>query len=205
MGILHGTVTVQRFLALGPAPDDEAIMAGLKRERFRPFESGLEEERVGFCDWRNHLLVPAEEGWAFQDRFVVLGLRMDTRKVPPATLKAHVDLRLQRLMAEKDLVRVGKEARLSIQDEVKAELLHKEQPRTKMIEALWDRKAGRVTVMAAGSKPTEILTKLFMKSFGVELQLEAPLLAAERVTQGVRAEALLALDPFNLELEEVPA
>jgi len=201
MGLFNGSVTLARFMALGPAPEDEQVAAGLAQDRFRPFEDGLDEERAGWVDWRNPLLIPAEPDWVTLDRYALFTLRIDTRRVPSSLLKAHVDLRLRRLMAEKDLVRVGREARLSVQDEVKAELLKKVMPTPATIECAWDRKAGIVIAGAGSAKAREGMTRLFMKSFGVELQPMGPLILAGQVRPHLPADALAALDPFDLALE----
>lgn len=202
MSLAQGSVSLKRFLVLGPVPDEKDLVAGLAQDRFRPFEDGLDEERMGWADWRNPLLIPAEPDWVIQDRFALFALRLDTRRVPTSLLKAHVDLRLRRLMAEKDLVRVGREARLSVQDEVKAELMKKVLPALKVIEVAWDLKGGQLWTTASASKAQEALSKLFMKSFGCELQPMAPLVLASRVAHDLPAEALVALDPLDLALEE---
>ena len=103
MSLLQGTLSLRRFLVLGPVPAEQDLMDGLAQDRFRPFEDGVEEERMGWCDWRNPLICPPEEDWVVQERFAVFGLRIDTRRVPPSLLKAYVDLRIQQLMKEKDL------------------------------------------------------------------------------------------------------
>jgi len=101
MSLLQGTLSLRRFLVLGPVPTEEDVLQGLRQDAFRPFEDGLEEERLGWCDWRNLLIAPPERDWVTQERFAVFGLRLDTRRVPAALLKAHVDLRLQNLQKEK--------------------------------------------------------------------------------------------------------
>lgn len=202
MSLLQGTLSLRRFLVLGPIPAEKDLLDGLDQDRFRPFEDGVEEERFGWCDWRNPLITPPDENWVTQERFAMLGLRIDTRRVPATLLKAHVDLRLQKLMKEKDLAFVGKEARISLQDEVKEELLKKVLPTPKVVEVAWDLKGGVVWTTASTSKTQGALTGLFMKSFGCELQPLAPLLLAGRLAPHMSVEALMALDPLNLELEE---
>jgi len=201
MSLLQGTLSLRRFLVLGPIPAEEDLLEGLRQDQFRPFQDGMEEERAGWCDWRNPLITPPEETWVSQERFAIFGLRMDTRKVPAALLKAHVDLRLQKLMKEKDLAFIGKEARISLQDEVKAELLRKVLPTPKVVEVAWDLKGGVLWTTASSSKTQGALTELFMKSFGCELQPLAPLLLAGRLAPHLPVEALMALDPLDLELE----
>ena len=201
MSLLQGTLSLRRFLVLGPVPAEQELMEGLRQDQFRPFEDGLEEERLGWCDWRNPLITPPDEGWVSQERFAIFALRLDTRRVPAALLKAHVDLRLQKLMKEKDLAFIGKEARISLQDEVKADLLRRVLPTPKVVEVAWDLKGGVLWTTASSSKTQSALTGLFMKSFGCELQPLAPLLLAGRLAPRLPVESLMALDPFELELE----
>lgn len=202
MSLLQGGMSLTRFLVLGPVPEEDALAEGLEADCFRPFQDGLEEERSGWCDWRNLLITPPDPNWVSQDRYAVFGLRLDKRSVPPALLKAHVDLRLQQLMKEKDLAFVGKEARISIQDEVKAELLKKVLPTPKVVEVAWDLKGGVLLTTATSSKMQGAITALFIKSFGCELQPLAPLNLAGRIAPEVSVEGLLALDPMNFEVEE---
>ncbi|MDP2875103.1 MAG: recombination-associated protein RdgC [Holophaga sp.] len=202
MSLLQGTLSLRRFLVLGPVPAEQDLLDGLGQDRFRPFEDGTEEERLGWCDWRNPLICPPDEDWVTQERFAVFGLRIDTRKVPTSLLKAYVDLRTQELMKEKDLAFVGKEARTSLQDEIKVELLRKVLPTPRIVEVAWDLKGGMLWTTASSSKAQGALTGLFMKSFGCELQPLAPLLLAGRLTPHIPVESLMALDPLNLETEE---
>ncbi|MBK9795816.1 MAG: recombination-associated protein RdgC [Holophagaceae bacterium] len=202
MSILQGTVSLKRFLVLGPVPDEKDLQSGLEQDQFRPFQDGLEEERLGWCDWRNPLITPPDENWVGQERFAVFGLRMDTRRVPPALLKAHVDLRLQSLQKEKDLAFIGKEARISLADEVKVELLRKVLPTPRVVEVAWDLKGGILWTTASSSKAQGALSSLFIKSFGCEIHPLAPLVLSGRLCPELSVEALMALDPLDLELEE---
>ena len=202
MSILQGTVSLKRFLVLGPVPDPKDLQAGLEQDQFRTFQDGMEEERMGWCDWRNPLITPPDEDWVGQERFAVFGLRIDTRRVPPALLKAHMDLRLQSLLKEKDLAFIGKEARVSLQDEVKLELLRKVLPTPRVVEVAWDLKGGILWTTASSSKAQGALTSLFIKSFGCEIHPLAPLVLAGRLNPELSVEGLMGLDPLDLELEE---
>lgn len=89
-----GTATFRRFLALGPVPNEEKIREALDEDQFRPFQSGSEEVRSGWCDWRNPLVVPAEEDMPLMvGDWAHMGLRM----------RAHLNLRMQRLVKEEAL------------------------------------------------------------------------------------------------------
>lgn len=201
MGLAQGSISLRRFLALGPVPPEQELAEGLTEYQFRPFQDGLEEERAGWCDWRNPLILPADPHWAVVDRFTLFGLRIDTRRVPTSTLKAHTDLRIRDLMAEKDLAFIGKEAQISMRDEVLAELLPKVMPSTRVADVAWDMKAGLLWTTATSGGAQSTLQDLFMKAFGLELQPVGTILLADRL--GVPGEALMALDPLDFELAEV--
>lgn len=202
MSLLNGSLSLRRFLALGPVPEEKELLQGLDQHRFRPFMDGLEEERMGWCDWRNPLITPPEQDWVIQDRFAIFGLRIDTRKVPNTLLKATVDLRAESLIKEKKLQMLGKEARISLQDEVKTELLQKVLPTPRIVEVAWDIKGGVLWTTATSSKAQGALMELVMKSFGVEVQPLAPLTLAARLASHLPVEGLMALDPLDLRLEE---
>ena len=202
MSLLQGTLSLRRFLVMGPVPTEDDLMEGLRQDAYRPFEDGLEEERMGWCDWRNPLITPPDEDWVGQERFAVFALRIDTRRVPSTLLKAHVDLRLQSLQKEKDLAFVGKEARISLADEIKVELLRKVLPTPKVVEVAWDLKGGLLWTTASSGKAQGALTSLFIKSFGCEVHPLAPLVLSGRLCPDLSVEALMALDPLDLELEE---
>ena len=113
-----------------------------------------------------------------------------------------MDLRLQSLQKEKDLAFIGKEARISLADEVKVELLRKVLPTPKVVEVAWDLKGGILWTTASSSKAQGALTTLFIKSFGCEIHPLAPLVLSGRLCPDLSVEALMALDPLDLELEE---
>ena len=114
MSLLQGGFSLRRYLALGPVPEEKELLDALEANAFRPFQDGSEEERMGWVDWRNPLISPPECDWMMQDRFALFGLRIDTRRVPPILLKAHLELKLAALVKEKDLAFVGKEHALLV-------------------------------------------------------------------------------------------
>lgn len=199
-----GTATVARFEALGPVPDEDALFSVLESNQFRPFEDGYEEERMGFCDYRNPLLVPVNRGhFGPFDGWYYFGLRIDTRKIPPGILKAHVDLKIQNLMKERNLGFVGKEARVSIQDEVKAELLPKQTPTIKHVEIAYNPKGGKVWASSGGTKVSDFLVATFVTGFGLELQPVNPVMLAARLVPDIPTDEILEWEPLNVMGHEV--
>ena len=174
MGIAKGTISITRFQVLGLVPKGEEVVTDLQKKPFHPFHDGVEEERRGVCDALNHLKgSPKDEAPTLMDGKVLFGLRIDTRKVPASELSAHLDLRLETLMKEKDLAFIGKEARTSLRDEVKAELLGKVRPTTKVTEALWNLRGGSLLI-AGGNKPVTMARALMTDMFGAETRALTP-------------------------------
>lgn len=203
MSLLQGTISLRRFMVIGPAPAEDKLLDGLRRNTFLQFESGLEEERAGWCDWRNLLITPPDENWVNQERFAVFGLRLDTRKVPGALLKAQVDLRLENIQQSGELAFVSKEMRVSTHSEVNSELLLKVLPTPKIFEVAWDLKGSVLLTTASSGRSQSLLTSLFVKSFGCELQPMAPLLIASCLFPNISMDSIMALNPLDLTVEIV--
>ncbi len=201
MSLLNGSLNLLRFQVLGTVPSAETLLEGLRADAFRPFEDGLEEVRCGWCDWRNPKLA-VNPDWLTHDRYAIFSLRVDSRRIPSALLKAEVDMRLRQLQAEKDLAFIGKEARISLQDDVKAELLRKVLPTLKVVEVAWNLKAGTLLTTATSAGMQSTLVGLFVKSWGLELHPLSPLPLAAAVAPELPVAALMVLDPLDLEVEE---
>nr|AGS53495.1 hypothetical protein [uncultured bacterium contig00038] len=105
-------------------------------------------------------------------------------------------------MKEKDLAFVGREARISLQDEVKDELLRKVLPAPRVVEIAWDLKKGVLWTTASNARAQSLLVGLSMKSFGIELRPLAPLLLAGQVSPHIPVENLTAIEPYNLSVGE---
>lgn len=174
MSLLKGTLNVFRFLALGPWPGAEEAHRKLSADTFRPFDGeSAEVERMGWTDWRCPLWAP-DLDWLDADGHATFGLRVDKRRVPGAILQAHVESRVQALMAEKSTGFVGKDQRISIADEVEAELLKQVLPSMKVTTCMWSYKQG---ILLADSAPEGLVSQL-VQTFGLEARLMSGLEAA---------------------------
>jgi DNA recombination-dependent growth factor C len=186
---------------LGPVPSERDLLAALQKDAFHIPGNDTWEEAFGWCDWRNFLTTPPDENYVFNDRFAVIGLRIDTRKVPGYLMKAHLDKEIKGFMEAKNLAFVGKEARISIQDEIKARLLPKMNPASKLIEIAWDRKGGQMFVANTSNKVTSTILELFVQSFGCEIQPMVPLILSGIAAPKLSVEKLLGADPYDFKVE----
>lgn len=203
MSLLQGTISLRRFMVLGPVPTNDNLLERLQHNAFQPFRDGIEEERIGWCDWRNLLIVPPDGNWVHQEKFALFGLRIDTRKVPAILLKAHIDLKIESLQKNNSVVFINKETRASLRDEVHSELLLKVLPTPKILEVAWDLKGGLILTTASSGRAQSAFTSLFIKTFGCELQEITPLLMASRLLPGESIDSLMALSPLDLTVETI--
>ena len=207
MGLLqNGAITVRRFLAMGPVPELDTIKEALIERAFRKFEDGLDTERYGFCDWRNPLLV-ADPNWlevsgeagdenAFEG--ILLGLRVDTRRIPGSTLKAHTSLAEKEWKDARGALFVPKEVRAEIKAEVEAKLIKEAQTVTKLIEIAWDLKGGVIYTTASG-KIAGILIETFIKCFDLKMTPYEPAMLATKV---MKHDDLLSLEALEVSWED---
>jgi len=200
MSLLQGSLSFRRFLTLGPGtiPSVDDICKKLEADRFRPFEDGCEEERFGWADWRNPLIVPPDPNWISQDCYVIFALRTDTRKVPSTLLKSTTELRVQEVMKKQGLAFIGREARIAIQEEVKSELLGKVLPTIHSVDVVWDIKRGIVWTTACSAKAQSNLNSCFIRSFRTQLKPLITLSLAEYLVPKIPIDTLAVLDPIDL-------
>ena len=195
MGLLNGSLTLQRFIALGPVPNSDKIAEMLEKNCFTPFEGGSEDMRHGFVDWRNPLITKCDKDWLFQDRYAVFQLRIDTRKIPASLLKAHLDLKIEQVKKQHDLAFVSKDLKTELQDEIKDTLLPKITPSMKCFDIAWDLKKGMIWTTASNKNAKDTLIELFIQMFNIELQSLNPVYLAASLTPEIPEEYFRKINP----------
>lgn len=171
MGLLKGSTSIHRFEVLGPKPSFAGVGDGISPlglGAFRVPADGAWEIASGFAGPFGPFS-PVED-FQVTDSHVVFGFRVDTRRVPAATLNAHVENRIKAIFREFTAGFIGKEARLSIKDEVKAELLRRVLPAPRVYEIAWNAAKGELLVFGASGTVLKMIASALMKAFGVELR-----------------------------------
>jgi len=193
MSIAKGSVSLTRLQILGPVPTAAQVIEALRQEPCRPFEDGSDEERFGICDFRNYLKgSPKEEdSYTFMDGKVHFGVQQNTRKVPASELEAILEFKLESLAKEQDLAFVGKEMRISLKDEIKADLLKKQRTVSKVTQAIWNLKEGLLLVAGGGKKPLGLVMDILHKRFGAEARSLDPVNLASQLLGNLSEDQLL--------------
>ncbi len=171
-----GRVTFCRFQTVGNAPKaaDETLLEKLAEHAFVDCEGYSEEVESGFVAGAHIFDTQFEYAKnAFEDA-VLLGLRIDTNRVPADLRRAF------RAMHEQSLAEANpsgflsrqqkREAAESADRQVHEELTSGRHKRSKLVPLLWDLKRKQIFCASAASSVTEQLALCFHRAFEVTLE-----------------------------------
>ena len=200
MGLIKGTVSLTRYLILEPPPEltDDYIIDCLNRNAFIDIDSTTEEESMGWVDVTN----PLSTDFSFQTfnfgQMIILGLRMDTRKVSSKVVSRYFTMALAQAeqISEKPL---NATQRKELKEKVRRDLLGRTPVNTDVFEVCWFPKKGELWLAAAGVKIREKLEDLWRRTFGLGLAMKIPfVLARELLPDSVPPDALDLAKPVAL-------
>lgn len=186
----------------GELPRDvrKTYLAAIRLRAFQPLDpDGEANEASGWCvlDRPFDLELGAEN--VFNDRFVLLGFRIDRFRVPPAMVRAELAEQEQRLLARSGKSRVSRNERLELRDKIVRRIRRKLAPSTRALDVVWDLDAGVVLFFSHSKRVIGDFTALFELTFKLELTEESPYTAAERAKlPRVLSRALSTVAPLNL-------
>lgn len=173
MPILTGAVTFARFRSEPAAPRSDGrrwLVRGLKKKAFEPLDPRRSDadRAAGFVELEDHDQAAFDGADLLQGAFALFAWRIDTIKVPGAAVKAEVERWAAAFQAEKGRPPARGEKRRK-QDEVKALLRQKTEPRTKVLDVCWELATGELTVWAASRKVVDEIAVALEEAFGVKL------------------------------------
>ena len=192
MGLIKGAVSLTRYRVLDSPPEisDDFISERLTSNRFLDIDAGPEEESVGWVE----VLDPLSVGFAPTSfnfgQTVVLGLRVDIRRVSTKTVNRYLAV----AEAETETV-TGKPLTSNQRREMKAkirnDLLIRTPLSTDVFEVCWFPKRDEVWLAATGTKIREKFEEQWRRTFSLGLLMKAPImLAAELLPKDIPAETL---------------
>ena len=197
MPILKGSVTLSRF-KVDSLPED--IPALLRQFAFVPIDDIAEEQAFGWTNFDDMLdtewkLSPPEKA-----DYLTFSLRLDTRRIAPATLAKERRLALE---AEQERIRalgkkfIARDRKKEIAEQVRLMLLAKTIPTPAYFEAVWNPATGIVYLGSASSKIQDMFCELFARTFEVPPTLLTPYEMAADFLPEARIEELNNLTPSD--------
>jgi recombination associated protein RdgC len=201
--ILTGSFSGRRHRVSGKLPSDPAkqFARGLSRHAFAPIDASSDKTRV--LGWVNaRQILDTDLTWdkiAYGDH-VVLGLRIDTRRVSRPILKARVAQVIGDRLREDPKARISRDERSRVAQALESEMLAQTPPATAIQELAWNTRTGIVWFSSGALKLNEEMQGLFEETFGLSLAPLGPFTLAERHTEatGKGAAALDRAEPTDL-------
>lgn len=175
-----GTIATRRFVVLDPLPQpwEQRFLKGIRAHAFSPIDPASEETMA--CGWVAPLddedadLTAAKlyaTGVAGTE--LRLGLRTDTLKPPTDEVKRQVAARAAAIEAE-ERRKVSRRERRLLKEEVTRALRQRTFPRRQVVQAVWLLAERRIYLGAQSKSTVERFLDLFVKSFGLRIDVDGP-------------------------------
>ncbi len=184
MGLLSGSTTVVRFVAVPPPHlDREAVARAVTRRAFHELDDDRSDvsEAAGWVAVHDPLATTFSPADLFVQHYLAVGYRFDRRVIPAKLLWLERRRAEEALKAERGLDRLGASARKQVKSEVEARLLLRALPTPRLFDCVWNLERGLLYFSGRARRPVEAFTELFRQTFGVGPVPLIPYLAAEHL------------------------
>lgn len=197
-------MTLTRLFVRGAPPGDlrRRYLQAIRLRAFTPLDpEGESAEASGWCVMERPFDLEFDAAKVFEDRFVVLGFRIDRYRIPAALIRAQLLEDEARILAKTGKNRVSRNERLELRDKIVLKLRKRFPPSTRAVDLVWDLDAGTVLFFTHAKRTIADACALFEKTFGLELDEDSPYLAVsrcqlpERIARKVAKVAPLSLGP----------
>lgn len=202
MSARRGSLTLTRLYVQGAPPKDlrKQFLAAIRLRAFQPLKPDDEaSEASGWCVLDRPFDLDFDAAKVFEDRFLLLGFRIDKFRVPAAMVRAQMADEEQKLLSQSKRDRVSRNERLELRDKILLRLRRKIPPSTRTVDVVWDLDRGVVLFFSHAVRVLADFSALFETTFKLELTEDSPYTAAERVElPRSLAKALDRVEPTSL-------
>ena len=206
MGIFKGSVTLTRYQVKGKLPPDGAdfLDRRIRRFAFRDIEDSAEELSVGWVSPHDFMDTSFAYASYSLEPYLVLGLRVDRRRVTGPLLKKYHRLEMKKALALEEAPTLSRSRREELKEKARLDLLTRMPPVSQVYDVCWDTLQGELWLGTTSKGVVEVFEDLFRRTFELGLKPVLPwslaLEAAERLKARQRLEDS---GPLNLEQPEV--
>lgn len=204
MGISRGGVTLTRYKVSGETPRDfwDFVDRRIRANLFVSIDEGTEEQAVGWCSIHDYLDTKFAFASYALDPYVVLGMRLDRRRVPAGQIKRQHRQEVAKALALREGRGLSLADRGDLKEKVRLDLLRRAVPQTQVLEVVWNTSNGELWVATASRGLLDIFEDLFRRTFDLQLVPRIPWLLAKDLLPGFGV-TLAALKPATLYTREV--
>ncbi|MFH1033702.1 MAG: recombination-associated protein RdgC [Pseudomonadota bacterium] len=204
MGISRGGVTLTRYETIFTKTSNfwDFVDRRIRANLFLPIDEGTEEQGVGWCSIHDYLDTTFAYASYALDPYVVLGLRVDRRRVPASLIKRQHRQEVAKALALCEGRGLSRADREDLKEKVRLDLLRRTVPQTEVLEVVWNTANGELWVATASRGKLDIFEDLFRRTFDIPPIPRIPWLLAQDLHPAAKAD-LEALRPASLYNAEV--
>ena len=186
MGALSGSVSASKFYVQGDLPKDvrRSYMQRIELRAFRPLRPEEEaDERAGWCAVGQPFELELTPDKVFTGPYLALGLRIDRFRFPPAVVNAELEQASRALREKKGQEKLSRGQKEELKQRVLSSMRKRFLPRMQAVDLVWHLDRQELYFWSQSSTLHERLAALFELSFGLELVLDSPFVAATRLLE----------------------
>jgi len=200
MSILAASTSLSRYRIVEDVPRElwGEVNDRLRKFAFRDIDETADERSFGWVCFDNMLdeqwrTAPPEKG-----AYLAFSLRIDTRRIPAAVLKKHVQLAMEHqleLMKAQGKKFLTRDQKTEIKEQVKLRIRARTLPIPAYFNVIWDTDKQLVYLGTTTDKVRELFEELFTKTFGLNPEPQTPFFKALNDLGADRLHELENLEP----------
>lgn len=201
MGFLAGGISFTRFRVTDPVSDDflRNVPDLLRKFAFKDIDDIPEVRSFGWVPWQDPLDIEWHNFSPHLGEYLVFSLRLDTRRIPPAVIKKHVELAIRK---EKDKYPDGKQflsrtRKKEIRENVTQKLLQSFLPIPAFFPVLWMVTRQQLLFSSVQGKMIDLFMEYFTSTFELHLEQLAPVALAETFLDENSCQQLERIEEAN--------
>jgi hypothetical protein len=199
MGALSGSMSASKFYVVGDLPRDlrRAFAERVRLRTFQPLAPDAEEEEAfGWCAMGQPLDLDLSTQKVFSVGYITLGLRWDRYRFPPAVVHAQLAQAAKAACDKLGRERLSKSEKTDLKQRVMHDLRRKYLPSMRAVDVVWNLDRQLLFFFSQSATLRDRLAALFELTFGLDLALDSPFMAATQLLPD--AETRAALDAVTL-------
>lgn len=197
MGLLSGTSSFVRYTVEGDLPENfwDFVAERIASFSFKDIDDTFDEYSIGWVSVLNMFDSEFAYGSYRVGDYIVLGMRVDERKVAPAVLKKFCLKEEERVKKERQVPKLSRPHRQEIKENMRLMLLKRAVPVPAVYDLCWNLADSTLLFFATGNKAQATLEDFFKETFGLRITLQIPYTSAEHLLEAGELDALTRLRP----------
>lgn len=177
MGIYKGSATLTRYTLSNKLPSNfnTFLDERIKGFAFKSIEEGTEELSMGWVAAHDFMDTDFSYASYLLEPYVMLGLRIDRRRVSGSLLKKYHRLELQKALAMRGPeAKISRSDREELKEKARLDLLRRIPPASQVFDLCWDTQRGQLWLGTATGGVRELFGDLFRRCFEMEPRMLIP-------------------------------